>query len=283
MRPASAVAPALLLLVALLSSSCITRHVKEEVYGQGLTQIHLRSEVRWTTPVEKGFDHPAALAPVRLAHILSRVDVKPPEGWLPRIGKEKERVPAIDAELLPMVSEGLSKALAEADPDQEVVVMAVRETKRWGIFDHDYLTSFVAYVRGEQLYLHFNHFDWEIPNRRDDRLPEPRVGRQPQRFRLYPGEALTLVDTHSVAVDWQHPVFAEATRMRVTPGGEVIRREILLESPPEDAARSAPLGTLPDALSPEQLRALADLEEARREGRITEAEYRAKRRDLLGE
>ena len=45
------------------------------------------------------------------------------------------------------VAEGLSKALAAADPNQEVVVMMIRDTKRWGIFDHDFLTSFVAYAR----------------------------------------------------------------------------------------------------------------------------------------
>jgi hypothetical protein len=37
-----------------------------------------------------------------------------------------------------------------------------------------------------------------------------------------------------------------------------------------------------DDLSPQQLRDLADVEEDRREGRITETEYRARRRVILG-
>ena len=39
---------------------------------------------------------------------------------------------------------------------------------------------------------------------------------------------------------------------------------------------------LPENLSPEQLRSLADIEEERRAGRITETEYRARRRAILG-
>ena len=39
---------------------------------------------------------------------------------------------------------------------------------------------------------------------------------------------------------------------------------------------------LPENLSPEQLRSLADIEEARRAGKITETEYRARRRAILG-
>ena len=37
----------------------------------------------------------------------------------------------------------------------------------------------------------------------------------------------------------------------------------------------------PSGLSPEQLRALADLEEARRAGEITEAEYAAEQQRIL--
>jgi len=267
-----------LFLSLLLVGGCIARPVKQEVLRAGLTRIYLRSDARWGSAVEKGYSHPQAIAPVRLGHVLSRVDVRPPQGWLPTFGDEKNRVPALDTEMIQTLAEGISKALGEADPDQEVVVMAVRETKRWGLFDHDYLTSFVVYARDERLYLHFSHFDWEIPNRRDERLPEPRAGRHPQRFDLYPGTALTLVDRQSVAIDWRDPVFAQATRIQVGPDGELRRREILIEDPTVAAPPSA---SLPPDLSPDQLRALADLEEARRAGRITEAVYRTRRREIM--
>jgi hypothetical protein len=167
-----------------------------------------------------------------------------------------------------------------ADPNQEVVVMAIRDTKRWGIFDHDYLTSFVAYVKDDRLYIHLSRFNWEIPKRRDDRLPEPRIGDTPQRFRLYSGTAISLISDEAVAIDWRDDVFARPTRTRILPGGDVVRRDILLESPAEVEKVDDPLG-MRDDLSPEQLRELADIEEARREGRITETEYRIRRRKIL--
>ena len=253
---------------------------KREILKSGKTEIFLRADSRWLRPVEKGHSHPAAISAVRLSHILSRLDVKPPRNFFPTFGDTDQRVAAIETELIQELAKGISEALAQAGPDQEVVVMAVHETKRWGVFDHDYLTSFVAYVREERLYLHFSHFDWEIPKRRDDRLPEPRVGRNPQHFRLYPGTALTLVDEQSVAVDWRDAVFAQASRIQVGPGGELERREILAEDPSVEAL-PAPGASLPDNLSPEQLRALADLEEDRRAGRITEAVYRSRRREVL--
>jgi hypothetical protein len=149
------------------------------------------------------------------------------------------------------------------------------------VFDHDFLTSFVAYVKNERLYVHMSRHDWELPKTRDERIPEPRIGDNPQRFKLYPGTAMSLVSDQAVAVDWRDPVFAHPTRTRVLPSGNVVRREILEESPAEVQDSADPAARLPDNLSPEQLRSLADIEELRRAGRITEIEYRARRRAIL--
>jgi hypothetical protein len=54
-----------------------------------------------------------------------------------------------------------------------------------------------------------------------------------------------------------------------------------MESPPEVDDLDDPLARMPDDLSPQQLRDLADVEEARREGRVTETEYRTRRREIL--
>jgi hypothetical protein len=266
---------AALLLLALLLGGCITRPVKEPVFKKDAIEVTLRSEKRWFRTVDKGFSHPITIAPVRMAYILSRIDLRPGH-------EDKERTPAIPTEFLFPIAEGISEALGRATPDQEVVVMAVRETKRFGIFDHDYLTSFVVYVRDERLYLHMGHHDWQIPPRRDERLPEPRIGDHPERFRLYPGTAMALVDSQSLAIDWRDPIFARPTRTKVLPTGEVVRKTILMESPPEVDESSESVEPLPGDLSPEQLRALADAEEARRSGKMTEAEYRARRREILG-
>jgi hypothetical protein len=278
-RPATLRLAALALLAS-LATACISP-AKQEVFKDGGIDIFLRSDRRWFTTIEKEYGHPVTIAPVRIAHILSRLDLRPPKGLILSIEDDKDRVAAIQTDMLYSMGEGISKALEAATPDQEIVVMAIRDTKRFGVFDHDYLTSFVTYVRDERLYIHLSRFEWEIPKRRDDRLPEPRVGDSPQRFKLYPGTAISLVDAQAVAVDWRDEVFARPTRTRILPGGNVVRREILLESPAEVDDIEDPVRRMPDDLSPQQLRELADVEEDRREGRITETEYRIRRRKIL--
>jgi len=270
-------------LLALLALGCITRPAKVPIFEEGGIDVFLRSDVRWLTTVEKGYSHPVTIAPVRIAHILSRIDMRPPKTPFLSFEDDKERVAAVPTEILYPVAEGISKALAAADPNQEVVVMSIRDTQRFGIFDHDYLTSFVVYARDERLYVHLSRYDWEIPKERNRKIPEPRVGDDPQRFRLYPGTAISLVNDQAVAIDWRDPVFARPSRTRVLPSGEVVRREILMESPPEAEQLDDPGMRMRDDLSPQQLRDLADVEEDRREGRITEVEYRARRRAIMGE
>lgn len=267
------------LLVASLASACISPS-KQPVFEDGGVEISLRSDSRFFRTIEKDYDHPITIAPVRIAHILSRLDLRPPKGVILFSEADEKRVAAIETEMLYPIGQGISDALAAADPNQEVVVMAIRDTKRWGIFDHDYLTSFVAYVRDDRLYIHLSRYNWEIPKRRDDRLPEPRVGDAPQRFRLYAGTAISLISDQAVAIDWRDDAFARPTRTRILPGGDVVRREILMESPAEVETIDDPQ-RMRDDLSPEQLRDLADVEEARREGRITETEYRIQRRRIL--
>jgi hypothetical protein len=266
--------------IAVIATGCVTKPVP--IYDENGIQVFLRSEERWMRTVDKGFQHPLTIAPVRVAHILSRIDLKPPTGFLVSFEGDKTRVPAIQSDALYTVAEGISKALAVANPDQEVVVMMIRDTKKWGVFDHDFLTSFVTFVHDDRLYVHFSRHDWEIPKTRDQRIPEPRIGDNPQRFKLYAGSAMSLVSEQSVAIDWRDPVFAKPTRTRVLPSGEVVHREILMESPEAVKDTADPGMALPDNLSPAQLRSLADLEDERRTGRITETEYRARRRAILG-
>jgi len=270
----------LVALVAAGAAGCATRPTP--VFDEGGIRVFLRSDVGWLRTVDKGYSHPVTIAPVRIAHILSRIDLRPPSGFLVSFEGDKQRVPAVQTDALYTIAEGISKALAAADPNQEVIVMAIRDTKKWGVFDHDFLTSLILFVRDDRLYVHVSRHDWEIPKTRDERIPEPHLGDNPQSFKLYSGTAMSLVSDQAVAIDWRDPVFAKPTRTRVLPTGEVERREILMESPEEVKDSGDPAMKLPENLSPEQLRSLADLEEQRRAGKITETEYRAHRRAILG-
>jgi hypothetical protein len=120
--------------------------------------------------------------------------------------------------------------------------------------------------------------DWEIPVRRQDQLPEPHAGEQQQEFRLLVDKGMSLSDAQTAVVDWRDPIFARPTRTRITPSGRVLRTTILMESEEE---APAPRPALPPDLTPEQLRALADLEEARRQGKVSEAEYAEERNRIL--
>lgn len=275
-----------LALAALLATGCITRSVRETVFEDAGVEVRLRSEKKGREILPKGYDHPKVIAPVRLAHILARVDLRldPGEGG--------DREPALATDVLYTVADGVSEALAKATPDQELVVMVTENEKRFGIFDHEYLTSFLAYVKDDLLYLHFHRYHWEITKElHGQKIREPRVGEQVMDFRVVPARGMNLVDSQAVAVFWRDDVFKRPQRTRILPGGRVVRREILMESPPEGdgaspaaeegAAEEPPAEPLPPNLSPEALRALADLEEARREGEITEVDYQLERSKIL--
>lgn len=266
-----------------LATACSTP-VKEDVYSQDRIKVFLRSEKSWQFGplVEKDFDHPLTISPVRVAHILSRIDAR-------RSGK---REPAIPTDMLYPIAEGVSRALARAGSEQEVVVMAIRKQRHLGIFDNDFLTSFVVFARGPQLFVHIARLDWEVPQRQREKPPEPQVGEERMAFRLYPSDGMELVDKQAVAVSWRDEIFARPTRTKVLPTGKVVRKTILLESdvealPEEQQGEAAPEPDVtppplpPTGLSSEQLRALADLEDARRAGEITEAEYVAQQQEIM--
>jgi len=103
------------------------------------------------------------------------------------------------------------------------------------------------------------------------------AGRELMAFRVLASEGVEPTGHQSVAVYWRDDRFRNPTSVRVGPGGKVTRRTVLME---EEAPATEPSAAqLPT--DPASLRALADLEEARRAGELTEAEYQRKRRALL--
>jgi hypothetical protein len=265
----------LLTLVAVTIGGCA--HVsKTTVYDDGKLKVQLRGRGSQSHDL----DHPLTISPVRLSHILARLDIRT------SVKEGQRRVPAIPLKNLDPIAEGLAKGLAEAKPDQEVVVTSVRVDKRFGIFNHNKLTSFVAYQRGGALYIHLSRVDWEVPPRREDRLPEPKIGEFPTKFRIVSGKKMEMVDQQSVAIDWQANLFDKPTRTRLTPDGKTVRRQILMES--DEADDQAPIEiqessdmAIPAGVSPTALRALADLEEKRRNGSVTESRYARERLEIL--
>jgi hypothetical protein len=238
----------------------------------GLTVL-LRAETQEGEAVDRGFTHPATISPARITNILSRIDVRLESKT------ESPREPAIHAELLFALGDLVSAALAKANPSQEVVVKAVRKERRLGIFTQEYLTSFVSYVLGDDLYVHLSRVDYAVPKGTDDELPEPWPNREVMHFKVLANEGIIPVATQGVMAAWRNPLFRSGSHVRVGPGGKVMRRQILLESPAEYSETTAPQIT--GDPSPETLRALADLEESRRQGVISEAEYQERRRRIL--
>src|SRR5262245_155167 len=91
-------------LAAGLAMGCMTR--PKPVFEEAGIRVFVRSDVRWMRTVEKGYSHPVTIAPVRIAHILSRIDLKPPSGFLISFEGDKERMPAIGTDELFTVAEG---------------------------------------------------------------------------------------------------------------------------------------------------------------------------------
>jgi hypothetical protein len=266
------------LIAALLATGCITRSVKEQVFEQDETRVLLRSQRKGGETLAKHFGHPLTLSTARMAHILSRIDYRSDSSKT-----DSPREPVIPLETLYLIAKGMSAAFSKATPDQELVVMSVRRGKHWGIFDREYLTSLVAFVKDDLLYIQVARTDWEIPAQSRTQLPEPREGEEVMNFRLLPSEGMTLATAQSVAVSWRDPVFQRPSRTRILPSGKVVRREILMETPEDTNPPTPPVSTdvLPANLSPETLRKLADLEDQKTRGEVTQTEYTVMRSTIL--
>jgi len=264
--------------VALAVAGCGPKMVRRTVSDENGIQIILRGQTKGGAPVERGFEHPASISGARLAHVLSRIDIRPEDA------KTNDRSPAIPAELLYDIGDGLSRAFAEADSSQEIVVMAKRRTRRLGVFTEDFLTSFIAFVRDSRLQIYLSRVDWPIPKNPNEPVTEPKIDKQVMKFHVLPSEAMQSIGTQAVAVDWRDPIFKQPTAVRMTATGKVVRRTILMESAPEKPAAGSEAeddNVVSGKLSPETLRKLADLEEARRRGELTEGEYSARKRSIL--
>jgi len=277
-NPRFRAAHVLLAATALAVAGC-TGYSRNVLSASGDNKVVLRSHKTLGVVEEQGYDHPATIAGTRLAHVLSRIDIRTDDS------DANSRKPAIPAEMIYDLGEKLSNALARATKDEEVVVVAARRERSLGVFTHDYITSFSAYVKGDMLHIRLFHLDWEQPQGgAQAKIEEPVPDKQVMRFRVLPSEAMQPEGAQGVAVAWRDPVFKSPTAVRVTPSGKIVRRTVLMESeaPAEENVQEEPLPSVTTGnLSPAQLRALADLEEMRRDGKVNENDYQARRARIL--
>ncbi len=204
--------------VALGLMGCATTTVQKTVVDQyGLT-IKLRSQARpFGEATPRGFEQPMEIPAPRLALILGGVEIDQ------RADEDSavfERRPAVPSKILGKVSEGLSQALAEASPDQEVVVLALRKELQHGIFHRKFLTSFVSYLKDGQLYLFFSRVEWPVDKKRaNDRLPEPSPGDRVMNITTVGNAVYQKAGAQGIRVDWRRPEFGLDTAA-TTEGGE---------------------------------------------------------------
>jgi hypothetical protein len=277
-RPLSTSAFAILAAMAVLGSGCVTRTVRNTFFENASTRVVLVQEKRGDKAIEQDFAHPLQIAPVRMAHILSRLDV--------RVENKNsiQRMPAIPTEALYEIADHLANAFSQADSNQHIVVYFKRRSKRFGVFDHNYLTSFLVFAVEDSMYLHLSKVDWEIQKTgRREKLPEPSVGDETKAFKVVASTGMMVANPNAVMIDWGDSVFKKPSRTHIAPGGKVVRRTILMEAPEEtEPEPSEAVGEqIPATLSAATLRALANLEDERAKGEVTEADYSTRRRRIL--
>ncbi len=262
--------------------ACVTRESRETLVDTNSLQVFLRSQKRGTSEIEKGYDHPRIIAADRLVNILASIEVENIAGR----GKQLRRLLARD--VIESVADELSKAFKRANENQEVAVMAIlKERRRVVLLQNKFLTSFVTYLRDGAMYLYVSRVEWEIPKdserrQRNERLPEPRIGDNYMKLRLVPAPGMYQEGAHGVSLRWRDNLFAKPVELPKE-RGRPRPRTILMESPIPREEIERQESRLPADLTPDELRELAELKEARRDGRITEGEYLRRLDELTSE
>jgi hypothetical protein len=256
---------------ALAALGCGARYVRVPLVQTPDLVVSLRSEKKDGAPVPRGFSHPTTISAARAESILSRLEVRESGG------DADERRPAVPDELAGTLAAALADALGRADATQEVVVRAHRRERKLGVFTRRFTTGFVAFVDAEnRLQIHFVDVDRELAAGEDEAPGEPIAGRSGHAFKALPGPHVEALGQRAVAVDWR----ADAFRSPAPRDGPGRRRTILMETAQPDAPK-LPVESASPSADPEHLRALGELDAARRAGTISEAEYQRRRAELL--
>ena len=220
-----------LLAALLICAGCGPKLIKTEVFRSDNKQV--RVELRHTREggevVSKGYDHPATVAAVRLAHILATITFE---------DSDEGEKSAIRSEHLYLLADGLNQALAQAGPGDEVVAAALSQDRSLGIFTKDRATSFRIVFIDDQMHLSFYAIEkhLEKPGVADEikeyQIPTEFPARRPA-FKLIPGKAQATSGPRTLVVDWRSPVYRKALRLGRA-GRGLRRRQVLMELPEEE-------------------------------------------------
>lgn len=268
------------LLLTLLTTGCATRLNRHPIVKKRTVVIDLVTVKEGIFKTQqRDFEHPAIISFDRMKNILNAIEVETAEE-----GNLFLRQPAIHPDILDDAAAGMVEAFGESDPNSELGVKLIRKEGKLGVFHTKYLTSFLAHIKEGHLYIVFSQIDWPIPQSKETgRLPEPQPGGSNAKFRIVSGEPLFYAGPQALEIAWRSNLFRKPYRLPGSTKGEKRRRELLFQSeiPAEELEGAGGGGSGVGDLSPEALRALADLEEDRRAGRITETAYQRAKRELL--
>lgn len=263
-----------LLVLVLTGVGCGAKVVGDDVVRTDQVWVRLRHTEDGGAVVPRGYAHPATVADVRLAHILA--------SFSHQDGDEAPR-PTIRTDHVYPLAEALSQAFERAGPDDEIVAATFSRDRRLSIFTEERVTAFRTFMRGDTLEFEFYAVE-EIVARgegraRDDEYEIPtELPRSRPAFRLVPGDAQANRGARGLSVDWRDPYYRSPVSLRAR-YGELRRRTTLMEMSEDEVEQAgAPMTPPPSELTSAQLRALDELEAARRAGYVTEAEYRRRHR-----
>jgi hypothetical protein len=264
-----------------LSVGCGPEVVREAVYESEGVKVQLRYTLDAGEKVPLGYGHPVTIADVRVAHILASLGYE---------GEKAGPKPVIRTEHLYDLAEGIAKALGRAGPDDIVVAWSLSHDRRLALFSDLRMTAMQVWAKNDQLYLAFYEIEKDLDREATRAMIEPPVSlpTDDPRFRLQVDRAQVRVGPRTLAIDWRDPYYRKPLAFRAR-RGKLSRRTIIMQADELDDQIEAeiedqrePSGlTTPPSVTDAQMRALDQLDGARRAGLVTEAEFQRRRRLIL--
>ena len=223
-------------LVVTLIPACTTRISSTTFINERGLEIRLRTQkpAFGFRSIKRGFNQPVDISPARLEAILSgiQIDERPS-----RKSTIRERRYAFPRKLIPKIAEGLSRAYAKANPNQEIAVLALQKKMHNFVFTRKFLTSFVTWVEGDELIIDLSRLEWETgPSRAKDKmeparydLPSPIVGEIVMPFNTFSDGHYEASGPQGVRVVWRDSYFGE----------QAIKKNVAGQRTPADAEEDA--------------------------------------------